>query len=146
MVFRWSLSNRKSPKVSRTFLSILAVLNKVVVWMLSTRPLISKTPSPFFFQFPSNSLFFFPLSFSFILSSAKSTILQVLFIFVDYYKVYYLISLVDRVFANDPSDLGRVIPKTLKMVLDISLLNTQQYKARIEGKMKQSRERGRALP
>ena len=36
------------------------------------------------------------------------------------------------VFANGPGDLGsipgRVIPKTLKMVLDTSLLNTQQYK------------------
>ena len=37
-----------------------------------------------------------------------------------------------RVFANGPVDLGsipgRVIPKTLKMVLDASLLNIQQYK------------------
>ena len=43
-----------------------------------------------------------------------------------------------RVFANDLGDLGsipgRVIPKTLKMVLDTSLLNTQQYQVRIEGK------------
>ena len=49
------------------------------------------------------------------------------------------------VFANGPGDLGsipgRVIPKTLKMVLDTSLLNTQQYKVRIEGKVEQSRER-----
>ena len=37
-----------------------------------------------------------------------------------------LIDLVGRVFANDG-----VIPKTLKMVLDTSLLNTQQYKVRI---------------
>ena len=41
---------------------------------------------------------------------------------------------------------GRVIPKTLKMVLDTSLLNTQQYKVRIKGKVEQSRERGSALP
>ena len=38
--------------------------------------------------------------------------------------------LVGRVFANGPGDQGsipvRVIPKTLKMVLDTSLLNTQQ--------------------
>ena len=50
-----------------------------------------------------------------------------------------------RVFANGPGDLGsipgRVIPKTLKMVLDTSLLNTQQYNVRIEGKVDQSRER-----
>ena len=41
------------------------------------------------------------------------------------------VSSVGRVFANGPGDLGsiqgRVIPKTLKMVLDASLLNTQQY-------------------
>ena len=44
-----------------------------------------------------------------------------------------------RVFANGPGDLGsisgRVIPKTLKMVLDISMLNTQQYKVCIKGKV-----------
>ena len=55
-----------------------------------------------------------------------------------------------RVFANGPGDLGsipgRVIPKTLKMVLDVSLLNTQHYKVRIKGKMEQSKERSSALP
>ena len=54
-----------------------------------------------------------------------------------------------RVFANGPEDLGSipgpVIPKTWKMVLDTSLLNTQQYKVRIEGKVEQSRERSSAL-
>ena len=53
-------------------------------------------------------------------------------------------------FANDPGDLGSipgcVIPKTLKMVLDTSLLNTQQYKVRIKGKVEQFRERNSALP
>ena len=43
----------------------------------------------------------------------------------------WLIGLVGRVFANGPGDLGsipgHVIPKTLKTVLDITLLNTQQY-------------------
>ena len=43
MVFHWSLSDSKSPQVSRTLLSILAVLNNAVVWMVSTRPLISKS-------------------------------------------------------------------------------------------------------
>ena len=61
-----------------------------------------------------------------------------------------LISLVSRVFANGPGNLGsipgRVIPKTLKMVLDTSLLNTQQYKVRIKGKVELSRERSSALP
>ena len=39
-----------------------------------------------------------------------------------------------------------VLPKTLKMVLDISLLNTQQYKVRIKGKVEQSRESSSAIP
>ena len=67
--------------------------------------------------------------------------------------VYYinrLIGLVGRVFINDSGDLGsipgQVIPKTLKMVLVISLLNTQQYKVRIEGKVEQFRERSSDLP
>ena len=55
----------------------------------------------------------------------------------------------DRVLANGPGDLDsipdHVIPKTLKVVLDTSLLNTQQYKIRIEGKVEQSRERSSAL-
>ncbi len=49
-----------------------------------------------------------------------------------------------RVFANGLEDLGsipgRVIPKTKKMVLDATLLNTQQYKVEIKGKVKQSKE------
>ena len=60
------------------------------------------------------------------------------------------IGLAVRVFANHPGDLGsipgRVIPKTQKMVLDASLLNTQHYKVRIKGKVEQSRERISALP
>ena len=55
-----------------------------------------------------------------------------------------------RVFANGPEDLGsipgRVIPKTLKMVLDVSLLNTQYYKVGIKGKVEKSREMNSALP
>ena len=54
------------------------------------------------------------------------------------------IGLAVRVFANGPGDLGsipgRVIPKTQKMVLDASLLNTQHYTVRIKGKVEQSRE------
>ena len=45
-------------------------------------------------------------------------------------------------FANGPGDLdlipGRVIPNTLKIVLDTSLLNTQRYKVRIKGKVEHS--------
>ena len=56
----------------------------------------------------------------------------------------------NRVFANGPGDLGsipgRVIPKTLKMELDTTLLNTQHYKVRFKGKVEQSREWSSALP
>ena len=52
--------------------------------------------------------------------------------------------------ANGPGDLdsipGRVIPKTLKMVLDTSSFNTQQYKVRIKSKVEQFREKSSALP
>ena len=41
---------------------------------------------------------------------------------------------------------GRVIPKTLNMVLDTYLLNTQHYNVRVKGKVEQSRERSSALP
>ena len=110
MVSHWSLSDSKSPQVSRTRPRILAVLNIVVVWIVSTRPPTSKSSRPFnnplvivpkapitigtivTFMFHSffNSLersryvSFFSLSFKFILWSAgtaKSTILQILFFF-----------------------------------------------------------------
>ena len=108
MVFHWSLSDSKSPQVSGTLLSILAVLNNAVVWMVSTRPQTSKSSSPFnnplvtvpkapittsiivtfmfhsFFNSLARSryLFFFSRSFSFILwtaGTAKSTLLHILF-------------------------------------------------------------------
>ena len=42
MVFHWSLSDSKSPQVYTTLLSILAVRNIAVVWMVSTLPPTSK--------------------------------------------------------------------------------------------------------
>ena len=110
MVFLWSLSDSKSPQVSRTRLRILAVLINAVVWIVSTRPPTSKSFRPFndplvivpnapiiigtivtfmfhsFFssQARSRYLSFFSLSFIFILLStgtAKSTILPILFLF-----------------------------------------------------------------
>ena len=56
----------------------------------------------------------------------------------------HLILIYIRVFANGPGDRGSipgcVIPKTQKMLLDASLLNIQQYKVGITGKVEQSRE------
>ena len=52
-----------------------------------------------------------------------------------YIHINRLTDLVGRVFANGLGDLGsktgRIIPKTLKMLLDSPLLNTQQYKVLI---------------
>ena len=108
--YNWSLSDSKSPQVFRTLLRILAVLGNAVVWIVSTRPPISKSTRPFnnpfvivpnapitigtiatfmfhsFFNSLARSryLFFFSLSFRIILRStgtAKSTILQIFFFF-----------------------------------------------------------------
>ena len=53
-------------------------------------------------------------------------------------------------FTNGPgvrgSIPGRVIPKTQKMVLDVSLRSTQRYKVRTKGKMEQSKEWSSAPP
>ena len=55
-----------------------------------------------------------------------------------------------RVFANGQGDLGsipgRVIPKTFKIVLDASLLNTQHNKVWNKSKVEKSRETSSALP
>ena len=94
MVFHWSLNDSKSSQVSRTLLSILAVLNNAVVWMVPTRPPTSKSFSifstplvtvpncplhvPQFFQFPS-----------------KVEVLILLFTFSQYYTVVSLDSKID---------------------------------------------------
>ena len=109
MVFHWILSDSKSAQVSRTRLSIRAVLSNAVVWIVSTRLPTSKSSRPFnnplvtvrnapitigtivtfmfhsFFNSLARSryLSFFSFSFRFILWSAgtaKSTILQILFL------------------------------------------------------------------
>ena len=121
MIFHWRLSDSKSPQVSRTLLSILAVFNNAVVWMVSTRPPTSKSSRPFnnplvnvpnapitngtivtfmfhsFFNSPARSrnLSLFSRSFSFSLWSAgtaKSTILQIFPFFIS------LLFLLTRVF------------------------------------------------
>ena len=122
MVFPWRLSDSKSPQVSRTRLSILAVLSNAVVWIVSTRPLTSKFSRPFnnplvtvpnapitigiIVTFMFNSFFnslarskylsFFLLSFKFILWSAgtaKSTILQILFLLLIIMRLLLLLLL-----------------------------------------------------
>ena len=114
MVFHWRLSDNKSPQVSRTLLSILAVFNNAVVWMVSTQLPTSKSSRPFnnplvtmlkapitigiivtfmfhsFFNSLARSRYLSLLahSFSFILWSAgtaKSTILQIFFSFLFFF-------------------------------------------------------------
>ena len=81
---------------------------------------------------------------------AKGCLLQCFLRFVIVFIIFFSHCPVGRVFANGPGDLGsipgHIIPKILKMVLDASLLNTQQYKVRIKIKVEQYRERGSALP
>ena len=112
----WSLSGSKSPQVSRTLLSILAVLSNVVVWTVSTRPPTSNSSSPFsnpfvtvldapitigiivicmfhsFFNSLARSryLSFFPHSFNFIVVSRDCKVdnFSNSLLFVDYYKVW----------------------------------------------------------
>ena len=118
MVFHWSLSDSKSPQVSRTLLSILAVFNNAVVWMVSTQSLTSKSSRPFnnplvtvpkapitigiivtfmFHNFFFNSLArsrylsLFSHSFSFILcclAGSKVDNFTDFLFFVDYYKIW----------------------------------------------------------
>ena len=123
MVFHWILSDSKPPQVSRTLLSILAVFNNAVVWMVSTRPPTSKSSSPFsnpFVTFPNapitigiivtcmfhsflnslaRSMYLsrFSHSFSFILWSArtaKSNILLVLFSFFFFFFLLLLLIII----------------------------------------------------
>ena len=54
----------------------------------------------------------------------------------EYHKVVIYIDLVGRVFTYGPGDKGsipgQVIPKTQKMVLDTTLLNTISYVSRVK--------------
>ena len=65
-------------------------------------------------------------------------------------EFYIFIYVVCRVFVKGLRDQGsapgRVIPKTQKMILDASLLNTQHYKVWIKSKDKPSKERSSTLP
>ena len=53
--------------------------------------------------------------------------------------------LIGRAFANGLEDQGWILPKTQKMVLDASKLNTPHYKVRIKSKVEQSRERSSVI-
>ena len=102
MVFHWSLGDSKSPQVSRTLLSILAVLSNAVIWIVSTRPTTSKSSRPF-----NNPLVIVPkapitigriftfIFHSFFQFSSKVGVLILLFTFFQFYSVVCRDSKVD---------------------------------------------------
>ena len=106
MVFHWSLSDSKSLQVSKTRLRILAVLSHAVIWIVSTRPLTSKSSRPF-----NNPLVIVPkapitigtivtfMFHRFFNSLARSRYLSLFFTFLQIYSVFRRDSKVDN-FAN----------------------------------------------
>ena len=59
--------------------------------------------------------------------------------------IHQPIGLMGRMFAYGPEDWGSIPGWLKKMVLDTSLLNTQNYKVQIKGKVEKSRERSSIL-
>ena len=155
MVLNWSLSDNRFPQFSRTLLSILTDLSNVVVWTVSTRPLIPKSSCPFtnplvtvprapitlsiivsfmfhcFFNSLARSryLYFFSVSFNFSLWSAgtaKFTILQVLFFF--YYKAWSCErDWVIRLYVKIPEEFVRVILQGRCWVVHIPFVCTVKF-------------------
>ena len=85
-IFHWSLSDSKSPPVSRTLLSSLVVLNNAAVWMVSTRPPTSNSSRPF------NNPFVTVLKAPITIGIIVTFIFHSFFQFsrkVDYYYYYY---------------------------------------------------------
>ena len=124
MAFHWSLSDSKSPQVSRTFLCILAVLNNAVVWMVSTPPPTSKSYSLF-----SNPLVIVPnapitigiivtcMFHSFFQFPSKVEVIILLFTFFQFYsvvsrdsKVEYFASSLGRTSFHVPVDYPHDLP------------------------------------
>ena len=103
MVFHWSLCDSKSPQVSRTLLSILAVLNNAVVWMVSTLPPTFQSFSPFnnplvtVLKEPNTiGIIFIFMFHSFFLFPSKVEVLILLFTFFQIYSVVNRDSKVDN--------------------------------------------------
>ena len=103
-----------------------------------------------FFEYPPSLPLLSDLLWTEVVVLVRALSMSLRELFKNYLYLVGILGLAVRVFANGPGDLrsipGQVIPKTLKMVLDVSLLNTQHYKVRIKGKVEQSRERSSAPP
>ena len=104
MVFHWRLSDSRSPQVSRTLFSILAILNNAVVWMVSTRPSTYKSSRPFhnlLVTVPKapisvDIIVNFMLHSFFLQFSSKVEVLISLFTFFQFYSVVSRDSKVDN--------------------------------------------------
>ena len=117
MAFHWSLSDSTFPQVSSTLLSILADLNNAVVWVFSNRSFISKVPvslpilcdctecinynwyhHSIVFHLSTKVLVliflyaFFPVLSSLSAGTAKSSIWQVLFLFIYLFIYFFLLT------------------------------------------------------
>ena len=99
---RWSDS--KSPQVSRTLLSILAVLNDAVLLMVPTRPPTTKSSSPFI-----NPLVTVPITIgvivnfmfhSFFQFSSKVEVVILLFTFFQFYSVVSRVIIIIIIIIN----------------------------------------------
>ena len=95
MVFYLSLSDSKSPQVSRTRFSILAVLSNAVVWIVSTCPLIFKSFRPFsnpLATVPNASITIGTIVTNMFHSFFNSlAMVEVLILFFTFFQIYYVV-------------------------------------------------------
>ena len=129
------MCHSKSPLVSRTLNSILAILKNVEFWMVSICPLISKSSITF-----NNNLVTVPkvsvmigiivtfMFHSFFNSLARSRYLS----FFPFSLIFISWSAGPMGRESGVQFTGRVIPKSQKMILDAAFLNTLHYKARVK--------------
>ena len=136
MVFHWSLSDTKTPEVSRNILSILAVFNNVVVWMVSTRLSNSKSFRPFNNPLACVAkalitigtvvnLIFHSFFFQF---SSKFKVLILLFPFFQFYSVVSRDSKVDN-FANSLFFLLSIIRSGLLVEIRWSMFMPKPHRS-----------------
>ena len=87
MISQWSLSDWKSPQISRTLLSILADLKNAIVRMVSTLPRISESLSQ-----EHQLLLVSTVTFMFHSFSSSRTKIQVLILLFTFLKFYSVVS------------------------------------------------------
>ena len=121
MVFHWSLSDSKSPQVSKTLLSNLADLNNVVVWLVPTRSLISRSSSPFINPSVTVPIFLF-WHLRFLQSSninLKKSLLKTYTLLMQYQNVDQI--LLSNSFDNCPNSLSSFFLTFFSGIINIIL-------------------------